>query len=102
MVRAMAFVGALVLVPAAGWAQGPCTTDAGQVVDHVYRQVLERPADQNSSAFVERLQRGNATVRDIVREVARSTEHKQRFLDGTREAAASQLYRHLLNRQPDP
>ena len=62
MVRAGMFIGALLFRRCL--AQQPCTSDAGQVVDQVYRQVLERPADRNSSVFVERLQGGNASVRD--------------------------------------
>jgi len=103
MVRAGVFIGALVLFPAVASAQQPCTSDARQVVDQVYRHILERPAgDPRSNVLVERLQSGSATPRDIVRQVAASSEHTQRFLSGTRDSAVTTLYRHLLNRQPDP
>jgi Ca2+-binding EF-hand superfamily protein len=72
------------------------------VVDAIYRQVLERGADRGSAGYVERLSSGSTTVRELVREIAKSPEHIQRFLSSSnREEGASYLYRHLLGRQPD-
>jgi Ca2+-binding EF-hand superfamily protein len=52
------------------------------------------------------LANGQATVREIVRQVATSPEHKRRFLDGSGRGAQSNavtvLYRHVLGREPDP
>lgn len=101
MWRTIPLIGVLVLVPALASAQ-PCTTDGQRVVDAIYRQILERPADRGSGNFVERLENGSANVRDLVREVAKSQEHVQRFLSNpNREEGAAYLYRHLLGRQPD-
>jgi hypothetical protein len=106
MLRASAFFGALVLMPALASAQQPCTTDARHVVNEVYRHVLERSADRGSDAFVQRLARGDGTVREIVRDVAKSSEHTQRFAAGgnreAQERAVANLYRHILGRQADP
>jgi Ca2+-binding EF-hand superfamily protein len=93
----------LVLAPALATAQQPCTADADSVVDAVYRQVLERPAGGEGNARAEQLRNGQTTVREIVREIARSPEHAQRFLPANnRTQAVTNLYRHLLGRAPDP
>jgi len=68
--------------------------------------MLERAADPGSAAWVNRLQSGT-TVREIVREIAKSSEHGQRFYnprDGAQahERAVATLYRHILGRQPAP
>jgi Ca2+-binding EF-hand superfamily protein len=105
VVRACALMSALVLFPAVAIAQQPCTGDARHVVNEIYRHVLERSADRGSDQMVRQLRDG-ATVRDIVRGVVSSSEHQQRFMpSGNREAnerAVSNLYRHILGRNPDP
>ena len=104
--RAWGSICALMLFPAAAAAQQPCTSDARHVVNQIYSHVLERSADQGSDQMVRRLNNGQATVRDIVRDVVASPEHTQRFLaTGNRDAnerAVSALYRHVLGRDPDP
>ena len=45
-------------------------SDARFVVNGIYQQVLERSADPASAGLSQRLASGQATVRDIVREVA--------------------------------
>ena len=82
MLRAVVLVGVLGLFPAVASAQQPCTTDARRVVDEIYRQVLERSAGNSNPGMVDRLASGQATVRDLMREVAGSTEHIERFLQG--------------------
>jgi Ca2+-binding EF-hand superfamily protein len=106
MVRTLALVGAIALLPVAASAQQPCTANAQQVVDQVYRRILERPADAASAQLGERLANGTATVRDLVREVAKSPEHIHRFVSGNdaagRRRSVEYLYRHLLGREGDP
>ena len=101
MLRVAVFASALTVMPCIAAAQQPCTADARQVVEQAYRQVLERSADPASSASVDALSRGT-TVREIVRGLARSSEHLQRFGNQARENAIVDVYRHLLNRGPDP
>jgi Ca2+-binding EF-hand superfamily protein len=105
MVRALSFVAALALLPAGAAAQQPCTGDARQVVNELYRHMLERTADRGSDRFVQQLNRGT-TVREVVREIAKSPEHTQRFVPNTgadgRRVAVTNLFRHVLGRQPDP
>lgn len=107
MYRAIVMIVALTVVPSVAAAQQPCTADANQVVNELYRHMLERNADSGSSHWVQQLQSGRATVRDVVREIAKSQEHTQRFwrTESGEESpyfrAVGTLYRHLLGRQPD-
>jgi hypothetical protein len=107
MYRAVTLVLALMFSPAVALAQQPCTTDARQVVNELYRHMLERSADAGSARWVEQLQNGRMTVRDVVREIATSPEHTQRFFNREEgeirayDRAVGTLYRHILGRQPD-
>jgi Ca2+-binding EF-hand superfamily protein len=65
--------------PSATAPAGNCVASAAQVVDDVYQQVLERPADQASAGLTQELAPGKVTVRDIVAQVAKSPEHAERF-----------------------
>jgi len=101
MCRLAVLVSALTVVPSLALAQQPCTTDAGQVIEQVYRQVLERSADPGASVWVDRLS-SRTTVREIIRGIAKSPEHMQRFGSQSRDNMVVDVYRHLLNRGPDP
>ena len=107
MYRSVMRVLALTFAPAVLAAQQPCTTDARQVVNEIYRPLLERPTDAGSVHWVQQLENGRMTVRDLVRELAKSNEHTQRFWrqESGEEApyvrAVGTLYRHILGRQPD-
>lgn len=105
MLRGFAFLAALAL-PAVVSAQQPCTPDGRRIVDEVYRRVLERPANGDNSAMVQRLTTGDISVRDAIRQVATSPEHMQRFVNPRNETelrnSVTTLYRHLLGREPDP
>src|SRR4029453_14974981 len=89
-------------------AQQPCTTDAGRVVSEVYRHILERAPDPRARDWEQALNNGRMNVRELVRTVAKSQEHLQRF--GQTEAgegmpyerAVARMYRHILGRQADP
>lgn len=83
-----------------------CTANAGQVVGAIYRQVLQRtPKGGEAATWVNQLNSGQATVRELVQTIAASAEHRQRFMNGTsdgdRKNAVTNLYRHLLGREPD-
>ena len=60
-------------LPTVAMAQ-PCTTDARRVVNELYRHMLERQADAGSAHWVQQLESGRMTVRDVVRSVATSPE----------------------------
>ena len=74
-----------------------CEQSAARVVDDLYKQVLERPADNASSGFTEALASGRTTVKEIVSQLAKSEEHSMKFswLPVTRT-----VYRDVLNRDP--
>ena len=100
--RATILLAAIVLAPAVALAQQPCTSDADSTVDAIYRQVLERPAGGEGNVRADQLRSGQTSVREIVRDVAKSPEHLQRFLPANnRDQAVTNLYRHLLGRAPD-
>ena len=40
-------------------------------------------------------------MRELVRNMAKSNEHRQRFLSGDRNGTVTYVYRHLLGREPD-
>jgi Ca2+-binding EF-hand superfamily protein len=105
MFRGLLFAGLLALAPSFAMAQQPCTTDARRVVDELYRHMLERTADAGSQGWVDRLNQG-MTVRELVRQIAQSPEHMQRFINTGEGATANHnavgtMYRHMLGRQPD-
>ena len=102
VLHAAVFIAALIVVPAIASAQQPCTTDARYMVDEIYRHMLERAPDPGSARWVDGLSNGTMTVRDVVRDVAKSPEHLQRFGSDARDQAVGTLYRHILGRQPDP
>ena len=91
---------AAALLPGASWAQD-CTTDARRVVDAIYRQVLERNSNGEGNTAASQLSSGVTTVRELVRNMAQSNEHRQRFLSGDRNGTVTYVYRHVLGREPD-
>ncbi len=108
MYRAAVIVTCALLFPAAVAAQQPCTTDAQQVVNELYRHMLERQPDAASTSWVRQLRSGRMTVRDVVLAIASSPEYTQRFMypeAGGRMSyrdSVANMYRHILGRQPDP
>jgi Phycobilisome Linker polypeptide/Domain of unknown function (DUF4214) len=108
MYRAAAIVTCALFFPVVVSAQQPCTTDAQQVVNELYRHMLERQPDAASAGWVQQLERGRMTVRDVVRAIASSPEYTQRFIypeageSVPYERSVARFYRHILGRQPDP
>ena len=103
-IAALMMMGLLAL-PGLASAQN-CTADARQVVNAIYRQVLERnPSATEATSYVNQLSSGQTTVRELVQTGASSAEHRQRFLNGTSEGdrniAVTNLYKHILDREPD-
>jgi hypothetical protein len=90
-------LGLLVLIASPVSAQERCTTSAAQIVDDVFKQVLERPADPASAPLTEALATGRMTVRDLVADVAKSREHLERFFWRPLIVA---VYRQVLRREP--
>jgi hypothetical protein len=67
------------------------------VVDDIYKQVLERPADQSTAPLTQALAAGRMSVRDIVARVAKSPEHAERFFW---QPVVSAVYQQILQRPP--
>ncbi len=107
MYRALMVLLAVTLTPVVAAAQQPCTTDARQIVNELYRHMLERQSEAASGHWVQQLQSGGMTVRDVVREIAKSPEHTERFFNQEAgeavpyERSVARFYRHVLARQPD-
>lgn len=75
-----------------------CTSNPAQIVDDVFQQVLERPADPASASMTQALASGSMTVRQIVAQVAKSPEHAEKIFW---QPMVSTIYRQVLNRDPD-
>src|SRR5687768_6339293 len=107
MFRAVVLLLAVVFAPSVAAAQQPCTNDASHVVNELYRHMLERSAGDASAGWVQQLQSGRMTVREIVHKIADSPEYAKRFVYTEvgeafpHERSVGRLYRHLLGRQPD-
>jgi Ca2+-binding EF-hand superfamily protein len=107
MYRAVMLFLVVTFSPAVVAAQQQCTPDAREVVDQLYRHMLERQADAASAGWVQQLESGRTEVRGVVREIAKSPEYVRRFYytedgEGTPYArSVARLYRHILGRQPD-
>jgi Ca2+-binding EF-hand superfamily protein len=80
-------------------APGDCDQNAARIVDDIYQQVLERPADPASAELTQELDAGRMTVRDVVAALAKSEEHATRFYW---HPVATAIYRQMLNRDPNP
>ena len=100
MVRHIAALAVFALLPVHAEAQ-QCTPNARIVTDEIYRQLLERPG-VDSGAYAAQLSNG-MTVREIIRQVAKSPEHLEVIGTGPsqieRQRAADYLYEHLLGRR---
>lgn len=97
MWRACAALAAILVLPAAPAAAQACTNNAGEVVDTLYRQILERQADVSSSAHVQQLTSGRLTVRELAAEIARSPEHRAKLWEPIVEAT----FRQVRNAAPE-
>ena len=75
-----------------------CESNAARIVDEIYQQVLERSADQASAGMTQSLASGQATVRDIVAQLAKSEEHAGRYFW---RPVTTSVYRQVLNREPN-
>jgi phycoerythrin-associated linker protein len=77
--------------------------EAADVVGKMYQQVLERGADDGGLVhYGAQLERGDRSVREIVKRMGESEEYRLRFVQGqTPEQAATLMYRHFLARAPE-
>ena len=90
-------LGLVLMTASPAGAQERCSSSAAQIVDDVYKQVLERPADPASAPFTEALVSGRMTVREVVGAVGKSPEHLERIF--WRPLIVT-VYRQVLQRDP--
>src|SRR5437764_12897479 len=78
-------------------------TDIPGIITRIYQQVLERQPDQGGETYYSsKLNLGEMTVRDIVKELGLSQEHRDRFLTpNTDTDAVNVCYKHFLAREPE-
>src|SRR5256885_17248687 len=89
MFRGLLLAGLIALTPNMAMAQQACnTSDSRKVVDELYRHMLERSAGSASQGWVDQLNSGRTTVRDVVRQVAQSPESMHRFYNASEGARA--------------
>jgi hypothetical protein len=76
---------------------------SAEIVRAIYKRVLERGVDDSGLiTWASMLNRGEASVRDLVRTIGKSDEYRNRFLIpfSVREAARM-MYRHFLAREAE-
>jgi hypothetical protein len=77
MMHRYAAVAAMLLTTAAPVAAAQiCTNNAGEIVDNLYRQILEREPDAGSAGHAQQLATGRLTVRQLTASLAKSPEHR--------------------------
>ncbi len=97
MWRAYLALVALVVVPVAPASAQSCTNNAGEIVDSLYRQILEREPDASSRQLVPQLASGRVTVRQLAAEVAKSPEHRATLW----EPIVESTFRQVRNAAPE-
>ena len=97
MLRACLFLASSLAIAAAPAAAQTCTNNAGEIVDVLYRQILERQPDYSSSGHVQQLTTGRLTVRQLAAELAKSPEHRARMW----EPVVAATFRQVRNAAPE-
>ena len=95
--RMLILLSAILAVTTPAAAQEPCRASAPQVVDDIYKQILERPADPASAELTQALASGRMNVRDVVAAVSKSPEYEARFFW---PPIVTAVYRQILQRPP--
>jgi hypothetical protein len=98
MIRLFFVLSAILLCRAAA-AQEACVASAPEVVDDVYKHLLQRPADPGSAGLANALGSGRMAVRDVVAAVAKSPEYETRFFW---PPVVVGIYQQVMQRQPGP
>jgi phycoerythrin-associated linker protein len=90
--------------PPLEWVTGNSNEDLESIIKAVYRQVLGNAYVMESERLTvpeSQFKRGELTVRDFVRQVAKSELYRSRFFDSCARYRAIELnFRHLLGRPP--
>lgn len=98
MIRRNAAIAALMLTTATPIAAAQiCTNNAGEIVDNLYRQILEREPDAGSAGHAQQLATGRVTVRQLTASLAKSPEHRVLLWEPVVEAT----FRQVRNAAPE-
>jgi hypothetical protein len=97
MWRACVALAAILVTPGVPASAQSCTTSAAEVVDALYRQILEREPDSAGSQLAQQLAGRQLTVRQAVTELARSPEHRARLW----EPIVESTFRQVRNAAPE-
>ena len=97
MWRACVAVAAILVVPAVPASAQACIDNAGEIVNGLYRQILEREPDTTSSGMLQQLASGRLTVRQAAAELAKSPEHRSKLW----EPIVESTFRQVRNAAPE-
>jgi hypothetical protein len=87
----------VIVAPAVPAAAQSCTNNAAEIVDGLYRQILEREPDSASSPLVQQITSRRVTVRQAAAGLAKSPEHQARLWEPVVEAT----FRQIRNAAPE-
>jgi hypothetical protein len=91
MWRACVVLATIIVAPAVPAAAQSCTNNAGEIVDSLYRRILERDPDSSSSQLVQQLTSRRLTVHQAAAALAKSPEHQARLWEPVVEATFRQI-----------
>jgi hypothetical protein len=91
MWRAYVVLATIIVAPAAPAAAQSCTNNPGEIVDSLYRQILERDPDSSRSELVQQLTNRRVTVRQAAATLAKSPEHQARLWEPVVDATFRQI-----------
>ena len=97
MWRASVVLATIIFAPAVPAAAQSCTSNAGEVVDSLYRQILEREPDSSSNPLVQQITSRRLSVRQAAAGLAKSPEHQARLWEPVVEAT----FRQIRNAAPE-
>ena len=99
MWRASVVLAAVLVAPAAPAAAQSCTNNAADIVNALYRQLLERDADSASNPLVQQIATRRLTVAQATAGLAKSPEHQARLWAPVVESTFRQIRNAAPQRQ---
>ena len=91
MWRASVVLATIIVAPAVPAAAQSCTNNAGEIVDSLYRQILERDPDSSTNPLVQQIASRRQSVRQAATGLAKSPEHQARLWEPVVEATFRQI-----------
>jgi hypothetical protein len=97
MWRACVVLALVIVAPAVPAAAQSCTNNAGEIVNGLYRQILEREPDSSGNPLVQQIATRRLTVRQASAGLAKSPEHQARLW----EPVVETTFRQIRNAAPE-